>query len=336
VGVHAQQQQRAAKTVPPVYPSSTYSASGFADYYNMIQSPNAAEKGTNAFELQRVDIGFEHFFSKSVNAFAQVEVNDNTAQAGTASSLFMKQAYVEVRNILPQMRVVMGLSPTPAVVTSERIWGYRSLEMLPLEKYGMAPSVDNGIAMKGKIDPDGMVAYHVMVANGTGTLTEGDKIKRLYASMGLTPMKGFTIEGYVDFTNAGNDRYRASFKGLIGLEDVDYAFGLEGIYGINHHTLTQWYNESPYAISLYGWGQMAEKIRIVYRGDYYDDDQNNVKTGMRTIEGMLGIDYLPVPEVHIIPNVVYSTYTVKNAGAVKPDDGITVRLTAAFSFSSTK
>ena len=333
-GLHAQQPQRATKTVLPPVPSSTFSASGFADYYYHVQNPLEAEKGGNAFDLRRVNIGFEHLFSRTVNVFTQVEANSNGASA--EYSLFMKQAYVEVKNILPQMRVVMGLSPTPAVVTSERIWGYRSLEALPLELYGMAPSVDNGIAMKGKIDPDGVISYHVMVGNGTGTLRETDKIKRLYASIGLTPMTGFTIEGYGDFENAGNERYRATFKGLIGLEENDYAFGLEGIYRINHHTVTQWYNQSPYAISIYGWGQLADAIRIVYRGDYYDDDQNNSSNGIRTVQAMAGIDYLPVPEVHLIPNVMYASYTNKNSAAPKLDNALTVRLTAAFSFSSLK
>jgi hypothetical protein len=333
-GLHAQQQPRATKTVLPPVPSSTFSASGFADYFYHVQHPVEAEKGANAFELRRINIGFEHLFSRTVNVFTQVEANSDGSAA--EYSLFMKQAYVEVKNILPQMRVVMGLSPTPAVVTSERIWGYRSLQALPLELYGMAPSVDNGVAMKGKIDPDGIISYHVMVGNGTGTLRETDNIKRLYASVGLTPMTGFMIEGYADFENAGNERYRSSFKGLIGLEESDYAFGLEGIYRINHHTVSQWYDQSPYAISIYGWGQAADEIRIVYRGDYYDDDQNNSRNGMRTVQATLGIDYLPVSDVHVIPNVMYTSYANKNSNAPKLDNALTVRLTAAFSFSSLK
>ncbi len=332
-GLHTQQ-QRAAKSAPPSLPLSVLTVSAFTDYYYTVQSPNAAAAGENAFDLRRLNIGFEHRFTRTVSVFTQAEANNGETRSGSNYSLFLKQAFVEVRNILPQMRVVMGLSPTPAVATSERIWRYRSLQKTPLEIYGMAPSVDNGIAMKGKIDPDGIVAYHVMAGNGTGTLREADKIKRLYASMGLTPLAGFTMEGYADFENAGNDRYRASFKGLIGLEAAEYAIGLEGIYRINHHTLTPWYNQSPFAVAVYGWAKASETVRIVYRGDYYDDDQNKLHFGLRTVEVTLGLDVMPVPEVHVIPNIVYTSDTNKDASLPKSDDGVTLRLTAVFGFSS--
>lgn len=330
--LHAQQ-RAAAKTPAVPVPSTTVSASAFADYYYNLQSPNASLKDENAFQIRRVDLGLEHKFSRTVLVYSEIEANSEELSLNSAQ-LFVKQAYVEVKNILPQMRAVLGLSPTPAVVTSERIWGYRALQKMPLERYGMATEVDNGFALKGKIDPHGVIAYHVMIGNGAGTWRESDKLKKVYASLGVSPGGGLTLEAYGDFMNEGNERYRASFKGLIGLEDKDYALGLEGIYRINHHTLTQWYDQSPYAVALYGWVGASERVRIVYRGDYFDDDQNKTTSGLRTVEATFGLDYLPVPGVHLMPNVVYTTYTNKNSAAPKLDDAVTVRMTAAFTIAS--
>ncbi len=332
-GLHAQ--QSVAKRAPaPAVPSTVVTAGGFAGYYYNMQNPNASLTDRNAFELRRVNLGAEHKFSRYVTAVAEIEANE--AGAGGTYGLSLRQANVEIRNILPQMRVVMGLSPTPAVVTSERIWGYRSLQTMPLEYYGMAPAVDNGIAVKGKIDPHGIVAYHVMVGNGSGTMRETNSTQKIYASLGLTPVAGFTLEGYADFESETSDRYRASFKGLVGLEETGYAVALEGIYRINHHTLTPFYDQSPFAVSLYGWVEADTDIRLVFRGDYYDDDQNKPGSGLRSFEATIGVDYIPVKGVHVIPNIGYGTYTNKNSAVPKSDDAITLRLTAAFSFTSLK
>jgi hypothetical protein len=333
IALHAQQSRPATRLVVP---SSTVSVDAFADYYYNVQNPVASMKNVNAFELRRVDLGFEHVFSRSVIVYSEVEANSGAESVGSEYSLFVKQAFAELRNILPQMRVVLGLSPTPAVVNSERIWGYRSLAALPLEYYGMAPSVDNGIAIKGKIDPDGVIGYHLMVGNGTGTLRETDKVKRLYASLILTPASGFTLEGYADFENGGNKKYRTTLKGLLGLEETGYALGIEGVYKINHHYVGPSYDQSPYVVSVYGWGQLADAFRLVLRGDYYDDDVNNTTGGIKTSEAMLGFDYLAAPDVHVIPNIVYAKYTNKNSAAPAIDDAVTVRLTAAFNFSAQK
>jgi hypothetical protein len=325
-------QTRPAQTQKSASTYSGFRGDGFFDYYYNVANPSSYLKGQNGFDMRRLTLGYQLGFTKNVLAYSELEAKNSDAPTGKYS-VYVKQAFVEVKNVLPQMRLVMGLSPTPAVVTSERLWGYRMLQALPLEYYGLAPTVDNGIAAKGKIDPDGLLSYHVMVGNGSGLFVETDKIKRLYASVGLTPTPGLVLEAYGDFENAGNARYHATFKGLVGYEGTSFTVGLEGIYRINHHTVTQWYDESPYAISLYGWMLADDGIRLVYRGDFYDFDQNKKSYGVQTIAATLGLDYMPVPDVHIVPNIMYTSYINKVASAVKPDDALTVRLTAAFVLS---
>ncbi|HLP15331.1 MAG TPA: hypothetical protein VK470_03670 [Bacteroidota bacterium] len=329
--VSAQQRQAQPKKAATV--TSGFKGLGFIDYYYNAQNPSPDAKGLNAFDIRRLNLGYEHSFTKNVLVYSELEANDGELTGTSKYSVFVKQAFVELKNILPQMRMVMGLSPTPAVVTSERLWGYRMLQKLPLDYYGLAPTVDNGIALKGKIDPYGLLSYHVMVANGTGTLVESNKMKRIYASLGLTPTPGFVLEGYGDFENLGDDRYRATFKGLVGYESSSFTAALEGVYRINHQTVRRNYNESPYAVSLYGWMQADNDVRFVYRGDYYDPDQNRT-SGIRMIEATIGIDYMPVNDVHIVPNLIYTSYTNKRSSGLKPDDAITLRLTAGFYFSS--
>jgi hypothetical protein len=315
--------------------SSGFTGSGFVDYSYYLKNNSVSAEGINEFTIRRINLGYEHAFTRNVLAYAELEAGHEQAMYDYGEYIFkFKQAFVELKNLLPQMRLVMGLSPTPAVVTSERIWGYRMLDPLPLELYGFAPVVDNGIAAKGKIDPDGIVSYHVMVGNGTGTYGESNKTKRLYGSLGLSPGQGLTVEGYADFENGGNGRYVTTMKALAGVEGSGFAVGLEGTAQINHHIATAASDVTPYAASLYAWIGTGEEIRVVCRGDFFDPDYNKSSSGIRTIQAMAGIDYRPANDVHIVPNIVYTTYSNKQSGAVVPNDGITVRLSAGFSFSS--
>ncbi|MGE5313356.1 MAG: hypothetical protein ACM3Q4_01530 [Acidobacteriota bacterium] len=325
-------QPRQAQKSGPV--SSGIKGLAFIDYYYNVQNPVSAVEGTNAFDIRRINLGYEHTFTRTVGAYSEIEANNADLTSARKYSVFIKQAYVELRDVLPQMRIDLGLSPSPAVTTSERIWGYRMLQKLPLDYYGLSPTVDNGLSVKGKIDPYGVVGYHVMVGNGNGTLVETDKTKRFYGALTLAPADGLTLEGYADYENLGNERYRATFKALAGFEGEAFSIGLEGVYRINHHTLRPTYDESPYAVSVYGWFAASAPVRFVYRGDFFDPDQNASNAGRRQIEAIVGIDYMPSPTVHIVPNVMYTNYSMKASGVPDPSDAITVRLTAGIYFSS--
>jgi hypothetical protein len=96
---------------------------------------------------------------------------------------------------------------------------------------------------------------------------------------------------------------------------------------------------SPKSTTAKSWGstfQIAENIRVVLRGDFFDSDFLVKDSGFREVFAVAGLDFAPAKDVHLIPNALYTHRLYKKKLTTDPalNDDITVRLTFAYSFSA--
>ncbi|HYQ85713.1 MAG TPA: hypothetical protein VES59_00575, partial [Bacteroidota bacterium] len=56
----------------------------------------------------------------------------------------------------------------------------------------------------------------------------------------------------------------------------------------------------------FAWGEVADGLRLVGRFDLYDPNTSADNDGVSFFLGAL--DYMPVPEVHLMPNIWVQTY----------------------------
>ena len=117
-------------------------------------------------------------------------------------------------------------------MSSERIWGYRSIEKTIIDIRG-TPSYDLGAALAGKFDPKtANFGYDLMVGNGTGAKPEGDSYKWLYGDIwGKFLDKKLYVNLYVDYNRmnpiAGMPHSRNMIKGFAAYTTPKFTLGVE-------------------------------------------------------------------------------------------------------------
>lgn len=342
--VTSQAKKEVKKVAPALAPVSKSHVgkiwgSTFADYSYIVQARDTTSEGKNAFEFRRIYFGYDQDISEQFSARVLLEANKSDTTSGSMK-FFAKQAYVEWKNLVPMSSIYFGLSATPSIALAEKIWGYRSLEKVILDRKDFVSTTDMGIALKGKLVSDGSAGYVVMVGNGSGWKLENDKLKKFYATFNFEPMKGGVVELYADFENGSNGKSKLTGKGLVGYESPAATFGLEGFYRkVKNAALTT--AGAPTDLNLIGASAytsilFADGWRAVLRGDFYDPDFAVKNTGLREIFVIAGLDYTPAKDVHVIPNVLYTHYLYKKKLRADPTlkDDITVRLTFTYSFST--
>ena len=236
--------------------------------------------------------------------------------------------------------LTIGMMQTAAEQTPERIWGYRSLGEMILNRTdlsfnfgrGMVEAYDMGIELGGKFNPQGSAYYSLAATNGTITVAKSDKIKKYSVVIGFLPDKWSALEAYVDYENFLLGRSAITGKIFYGMGTKSYAFGLEVFYRMNRKFVTiTGADITPAGASLFTWFEMTQGLRGVLRVDGADNDLKTSNAGYREVDATVGLDITAIPEVHIIPNVVYVKQMEKGNSPVI-GDFIAGRLTMAVYF----
>lgn len=297
----------------------------FSDYSFIVQEPLTGNpvkttSGRNSFDIRRLHLGYEHTFNKDFSA----RVIYDPAIAS------LQEVYLNWENVFSMHALMIGMMHTSAEKTSEKYFGYRSLGSMILDKKGYTQEFDNGISLNGKFDPQGGTYYSLAVGNGSGIGPETDKLKKFYFTFGLMPDKFSVLELYADYENFAGGRSAITAKLLYAMGTQRFSFGLDAFYRLNRK-FAGTKDIAPVGGSVFGWFEMTKTLRGVVRVDAVDDDLNVTATGYREIYANVGLDYVPISQVHLIPNVGYVKQLKKGTG-IEIADFIMARLTTAVYF----
>ena len=151
-------------------------------------------KKINAFQIRRLYLGYNYNITKKFAAEVLLEVAPGEGLTDTKLAFYIKLANLRIKNVWKGTDLVLGQVSTPGfAMSSEPIWGYRSIEKTIIDIRG-TPSYDLGAALQGKFDQKtANFGYDLMVGNGTGAKPEGDKYKWLYVIFG----ESFLIKNYM-------------------------------------------------------------------------------------------------------------------------------------------
>jgi len=224
----------------------------FADYGYNLENNIAAEKDRNAFQFRRIYFTYENNLSASIKVRFRLE--SEHAGFGSTSKInpFVKHAYIEWSNLIPQHKLYLGIAETNAFKNSEEYWGYRSIEKTVMDLNKISSSADMGLALKGDLNK--LFHHWLTFMNGTGYgASEGDRFKKIGYALWLTPVRGLIIEGYIDYEkqnpaelqtaavmSAGKD-YAGStgyitWKGFVGYDRPSYTIGAEYFQRTNQNS----------------------------------------------------------------------------------------------------
>ena len=331
-------------------------------------------KNTSEFQLRRVYLGYnfnlnQHFAAEVLLA-AEDDPYGSTGATNNGDLLsdgkfspYLKLANIRWRNIVKGLDVVIGEQATPAFpLLSEVVWGYRSIERTVAD-IRRTPSFDLGIGLQGHIDVNkSHFGFNLLAANGNAAKPENDPYKWFYGDVWAKLFNDrLIIDFYADYNrivwNEGFHRDRAMQKLFIAYTSPRFTIGAEGFINtlrkdnvateINGHKDS--INTRAMAISVYARGRIyKDKLGAFARYDNYNpngDLNNGLYTAYSSFTSQYnvnnkesfvtaGLDYTPIPNVHLMPNVWYDHYS-NNAteSAAKPNGyDIVYRLTFYFIF----
>ena len=328
--------------------------------------------GVSMFQFRRIAIGYNYEASKKFSMEFLLASEEDFAAPLYASSgdlllngklaPFVKLANVRWRNIFNGTDLVAGQLYTPAFHnTSEEAWAYRSIARTLTDIY-RTNEYDRGIALQGHIGASGRLGYNVLAGNGSGPRPEGNMFKWFYGDVYYKFLHDrLIVDFYADYEQIHwtpdwhHDRqmnkifvaYRVP-KFTVGLEMFTNRLMGDNIAtrtdGITKDTLTT----HRMAFSVFVHGRIdGNKLGFFARFDKYSwnaDKKSNLfqaydaQTSVydhnsRQDFATLGLDYSPVSNVHIMPNVWYNYYentSPSGYGDGNKDYDLVYRLTVAY------
>lgn len=265
----------------------------FADYY--IVRGNGEEE--NGFRFRRIYLTHDLKWSDAFSGRVRLEAKDAGFNSEKKIEPFVKHAYLRYRK--NGHALYMGLSGTPTWNVSESVWGYRSVEKTLMDRKKVASSADIGIAYRARLDEAGKLNAQIMLANGSGQQSESDHYKKVYGLLHFEPGT-LNVTTYVDWEKRPDNRDRTTFATFIGLKKKNFHGGLEAFVQWRNHTA------QVRGLSLFGSGQISEKIKVFARSDFFDPDNKSDDDGEYCFLG--GLDIEPVKDIHIMPNVMGTNF----------------------------
>lgn len=323
----------------------------FADYFYKVQGDTIysgvteyakTKKDYSGFAMRRAKIWVKYHFTPLITGTVAIEGNDAVSTTTNERSFFVKLANISFKEVVPNSVIYAGLSPTPTYsLTSEPVWGYRSIEKTIIDMRGLGPSTDFGVAMGGTFTKSGEFGYTFMYGNGIGNKILSNKTKKVYGSLiGRFFEKKIIVEAYSDCFFEPVDKSRWTAKGFFGYVSESMSAGVEVV----RQQQNNYYNNNaaivPFGVSAYLNGSLIKgKLKAFARYDYfnndtdYEDGRTYSSPNLYYRENFVtaGIDYMPVSNIHLMPNIWFNSYSDKRTtGAVERKPDIVVRFTFAY------
>ena len=321
----------------------------------------------NAFQIRRLYLGYNYNITKKFSAEVLLEAANGSTSGEALSdnklAFYVKLANVRIKDIWKGTDLVLGQVSTPGfAMSSEPTWGYRSIEKTLIDIRG-TPSYDLGAALQGKFDPKtANFGYDLMVGNGTGAKPEGDNYKWLYGDIwGKFLDKKLIVNLYADYQKmapvAGLTHSRSMVKAFVAYTVPAFTIGVEAYSNHlqNDNQATEISTGSVDVLSVNATGLsvfmkgnlVKNKLNFFARTDFFNPD-NKIDNGKynkyvgntggyndpSTKENFItaGLDFTPVKNVHLMPNIWYNHYTNHGFASKYDSYDLVYRLTFYFVF----
>jgi len=335
----------------------------FADYFYKAHADSFKRgfnqyatypKNSNAFQIRRVYLGYKYRFSPRFSANILFESTYKTGDL----TLYIKYANVQWSNIFKGTDLVIGRMKTPTFSTvTDKVWGYRSVEKTIADMHG-SPSSDLGVALWGQFEEEGCWGYSLMIGNGSGVGIIDDRFKKFYGEVYARLLdKRLIFDLYADYErlnwDPGYHQSVAMFKAFAAYETPGFTIGVEayrqhlqnGIYRRQGANVEDTLDVDNYGISAFvrgkfpiehlGYFARVDHLIPVAADRYPSKDLSSLVAeydpAYQSRFITAGLDYEPVHNVHLMPNVWYCKYADR-VGNRRDDYDLVYRLTFFYEF----
>ena len=329
-----------AQSETDTQPTHKLSGLVYSDYFFVINNHNENLEGENGFWVRRIYFTDNIKLSENFSGRLRLEMNSpgdfstNTKMEPVVKDIYLNWAIKENHSLIG------GISSTPTWGLIEDIWGYRSLEKSPLDLQKFGSSREFGLAVKGKIGDSGF-GYHAMLGNGSSNGAETNEFKKYMLSVSWWLTDNFVVQGYGDYERRSETNTRNTFQALLGYMSDNINIGAmyaaqnrtEEISGADDDEL------DLNIASVFTNIKIVDKWTAILRADRMFDpnpqgpDISYIPFSDQAESTFLlfGIDFQPIPKVHVIPNIESVFYDDAIDGT-SPDSDAIFRTTLYYTF----
>jgi hypothetical protein len=308
----------------------------FGDYYHITKNHRSDILDKHGFWFRRIYLSYDYKINSNFSTRLRFEMaNEGDFKSKDAMTPIVKDAWLKYK--LDKIQFILGISPPPTFAVIEKIWGYRSVEKTPLDIQKMASSREFGLSILGKFDDDGIVKYHLMLSNGSSNKEEIDKGKSGMLSLGLYPSKEWIFELYGDYSDKSGNTDWYTWQAFLSYSIEQFWAGIQ--YTDQTRRQEENNDEQLRVASIFLGGNLSEQFSLFARVDKTFDpnpDGDDIDfipfdpTAKSTFF-VAGVDFKPVKDVSIIPNVEFIKYERNNMG-VTPASDLISRITFFWKF----
>ncbi len=310
---------------PAALAQSPVRLSGLAylDYYYVLDDPAGIDDGDNGFSYRRLYLTGDFAMSENVAFRARLEANDSGTNSDGLPSPFVKDLYVRWKNALGDgHELFIGITSPPAFETSEKFFGYRSLEKTHLDLRKIVSSRDFGVRAQGPLTGSGRLRYAVMFGNNSSVKRETDQNKRVYAQLEFLPSDRLTVTLGGDYASM-QDGSTVTANAFAGYRLDRVRFGAEAFVSPVQQD-TPLPDTDRYGVSVFAAARASSTIELLARYDRYATSVGGVDESADY--ALLGAAFTVEKQLRIIPNFVVD----RSPGA--DDPVLTGRITVEANF----
>ncbi len=291
------------------------------------------DKGMNGLQFRRLYVFYDYDISEDFFTRVLIEANDETFTDGR-TNVFVQEAYLRWKNIIPRHDILIGIIPTPtwSIGYPESAWGYRSIEKTITEFRGLGRASDYGAAIYGTIDPNNNLRYVAMIGSGSTLRFNDNAYKNYYFMIQAEPFSGLMVEGYVDRWMVAGGFNRSTYKVFAAYNTDKFTVGTEALYQVQENASVFGRHREILGGSVFLHGPIYDKLKVFGRYDHYEPDRNIEASGYREDFFVIGLDYRPLPDVQIMPNIWMNAFAPKGDAVAGKDTDIVFRLSVFYRF----
>jgi hypothetical protein len=333
----------------PDFPRGRISGYVFGDlYWNAVGDPRHAYAATgadsgkayidasgkpitrdlNGVQIRRIYFQLDNDLSIRYATRLRFEADSKELTSGGKITIFVKNAYLQAKSVWPRGDVYVGMQTTPTWENAEEFWAYRPIEKTIGDFLGLAPASDLGLETKGFVDGAHHVGYAAMVGDGTGQKPETNRDKRFYFAL---PLRAGTlrIEPYADYENGPESTDKATYKVFAGWEPPHSAIGVEAYDRVSH---APGGNAELRAWSVFARWNGTPTLGAFARVDGWDPNRR-VASRLKEQLWIAGLDWQPVRDVHVMPNVEATQYDAAGTFVAPAHHDLQARVTFYYKFA---
>ncbi len=314
----------------------------FGDYFYKVDGDSSGsgnqysnlKKDDQGFDFRRMYLTFKKNISDDFSANVTLEGNSGITTNGRYG-LFFKVIQLTWNNLIPMGKINLGLISPQTFDIEQDIWSYRSIEKTVGDYRGFGNSTDVGLSIMGDFDKKGMFHYFAMFGGGTGQKPVFSKKKKFYGQLSANPTKGLTIAAYGDYETTGEGSKNTTMKGTAGYNSSYFNIGAS-VYQLIRSTSGITTDVKPFSFSIFAWAPLTTSkdlsVNAFARFDMYDPDTENTTSGFKQNFITAGLDFMPVKNIHFMPNVWVNTYSDKSSANIDRPSDVVARMTFYYKY----